>query len=182
MCIRDRCKPEELGDNLRYVEGGPTRPEKAAEKLEVHPEFDISLVASEPLINKVMNVDWDEKGRLWVCETPEYPNGRRELNVEKWKDSGSWTKKYDRDPIDRISILSDTNGDGVMDKKHVFADKLELVTSFCFYKKGVIACAAPDIWYLEDTDGDDTADKRTKLYTGLGTGDTHCLLYTSRCV
>ena len=178
--VDELCKPEELGDNLRYVEGGPTRPEKAAEKLEVHPEFDISLVASEPLINKVMNVDWDEKGRLWVCETPEYPNGRRELNVEKWKDSGSWTTKYDRDPIDRISILTDTNGDGVMDKKHVFADKLELVTSFCFYKKGVIACAAPDIWYLEDTDGDETADKRTKLYTGLGTGDTHAVINNLR--
>ena len=178
--VDELCKPEELGDNLRYVEGGPTRPEKAAEKLEVHPEFDISLVASEPLINKVMNVDWDEKGRLWVCETPEYPNGRRELNVEKWKDSGSWTTKYDRDPIDRISILTDTNGDGVMDKKQVFADKLELVTSFCFYKKGVIACAAPDIWYLEDTDGDETADKRTKLYTGLGTGDTHAVINNLR--
>ncbi len=178
--VDELCKPEELGDNLRYVEGGPTRPEKAAEKLEVHPEFDISLVASEPLINKVMNVDWDEKGRLWVCETPEYPNGRRELNVEKWKDSGSWTTKYDRDPIDRISILTDTNGDGVMDKKQVFADKLELVTSFCFYKNGVIACAAPDIWFLEDTDGDDKADKRTKLYTGLGTGDTHAVINNLR--
>ena len=178
--VDELCKADELGDNLRYVEGGPTRPEKAAEKLEVHPEFNISLVASEPLINKVMNVDWDEKGRLWVCETPEYPNGRRELNVEKWKDSGSWTTKYDRDPIDRISILTDTNGDGVMDKKHVFADKLELVTSFCFYKKGVIACAAPDIWYLEDTDGDETADKRTKLYTGLGTGDTHAVINNLR--
>ncbi|WP_395749279.1 PVC-type heme-binding CxxCH protein [Prosthecobacter sp.] len=178
--VDELCKPDELGDNLRYVEGGPTRPEKAAEKLEIHPEFDISLVASEPLINKVMNVDWDPKGRLWVCETPEYPNGRRELNVEKWKDSGSWTKKYDRDPIDRISILTDTNGDGVMDKKHVFADKLELVTSFCFYKNGVIACAAPDIWFLEDTDGDDTADKRTKLYTGLGTGDTHAVINNLR--
>ena len=174
------CKPDELSDNLRYVEGGPTRPEQAAEKIEVHPEFNISLVASEPLINKVMNVDWDEKGRLWVCETPEYPNGRRELNVEKWKDSGSWTKTYDRDPTDRISILTDTNGDGIMDKKHVFADKLELVTSFCFYKNGVIACAAPDIWFLEDTNGDDVADKRTKLYTGLGTGDTHAVINNLR--
>lgn len=178
--VDELCKPEELGDNLRYVEGGPTRPEKAAEKLEVHPEFDISLVAAEPLINKVMNVDWDEKGRLWVCETPEYPNGRRELNVEKWKDSGSWVKKYDRDPIDRISWLEDTNGDGVMDKKHVFADKLELVTSFCFYKNGVIACAAPDIWNLQDTDGDGVCDKREKLYTGLGTGDTHAVINNLR--
>lgn len=175
------CKPEELGDNLRYVEGGPTRPDKAAEKLEVHPEFNIQLVASEPLINKAMNVDWDEKGRLWVCETPEYPNGLRQANTDVWKESGSALPgKYDRDPIDRISWLEDTNGDGVMDKKHVFADKLELVTSFVFYKTGVIATSAPDIWFLDDTDGDGVCDKRTKLYTGLGKGDTHAVINNAR--
>ncbi len=180
--VDELCRPEELGDNLRYVEGGPVRPEKAAATLEVHPDFDISLVAAEPLINKVMNVDWDSKGRLWVCETPEYPNGRRMPNIDDpWKDSGSRLPyQTDRDPIDRISILSDTNGDGVMDKKQVFADKLELVTSFCFYKKGVIACNAPDIWFLEDTDGDDVCDTRTKLYSGLGMGDTHAVINNLR--
>jgi putative membrane-bound dehydrogenase-like protein len=176
------CKPEELGDGLRYVEGGPTRPDKAAALIEVHPEFEISLVAAEPLINKAMNVDWDEKGRLWVCETPEYPNGRRVPNTDAWKESGSISKEgYDqREPRDVISILTDTNGDGVMDKKKIFADKLELATSFCFYKKGVIVCAAPDIWYFEDTDGDDVADKRTKLYSGLGNGDTHAVMNNLR--
>ncbi|MFZ4766708.1 MAG: PVC-type heme-binding CxxCH protein, partial [Roseimicrobium sp.] len=180
------CKPEELGDALRYVEGGPPRPQDMLKHLEVHPEFNLSLVAAEPLINKPMNIDWDEKGRLWVCETPEYPNGRRlpkddTAATDVWKDSGSIAPgKYDRDPLDRISILSDSDGDGIMDKKHVFADKLELCTSFCFYKNGVIACSAPDIWFLEDTDGDDTADKRTKLYTGLGTGDTHAVINNLR--
>jgi putative membrane-bound dehydrogenase-like protein len=176
------CKPDELGDNLRYVEGGPTRPEKAAEKLEVHPDFNISLVASEPLVNKVMNVDWDEKGRMWVCETPEYPNGRRLPKTDAWKESGSVIKENiaDREPSDRISWLEDTNGDGVMDKKHVFADKLELVTSFVFYKNGVIATSAPDIWFLEDTTGKGVCDKRTKLYTGLGDRDTHAVMNNAR--
>lgn len=179
--VDELCRPNELGDNLRYVEGGPTRPEKAAAKLEVHPDFNVSLVAAEPLINKAMNVDWDEKGRMWVCETPEYPNGRRIPNTDPWKDSGSlYPYKQEREPQDRISILTDTNGDGIMDKKHVFADKLELVTSFCFYKNGVIACSAPDIWFLEDTDGDEVCDKRTKLYTGLGTGDTHAVINNLR--
>jgi putative membrane-bound dehydrogenase-like protein len=176
------CKPNELGDSLRYVEGGPTHPSKAAEKLEVHPEFNISLIASEPLVNKVMNVDWDEKGRLWVCETPEYPNGRRKPNTEIWKESGSVIKENieERDPIDRLSWLEDTDGDGIMDKKHVFADKLELVTSFVFYKNGVIATSAPDIWFLEDTTGKGVCDKRTKLYTGLGKGDTHAVINNAR--
>ena len=67
-----------------------------------------------------------------------------------------------------------------MDRKHVFADKLELVTGFVFYRNGVIAAAAPDIWYLEDTNGDEVADRRTKLYSGLGTFDTHAVINNLR--
>lgn len=179
--VDEFCKPEELGDALRYVEGGCPSPQQLPKYLEVHPEFDISLVASEPLINNPMNIDWDEKGRLWVVETPEYPNGLRQANVDAWKDSGSVEPgKYNRDPLDRVSILSDTNDDGIMDKKQVFADKIELATSSVFYKNGVIVCAAPDIWYFEDTNGDDKADKRTKLYTNLGNRDTHAVINNMR--
>ena len=67
-----------------------------------------------------------------------------------------------------------------MDTKKVFADKLELVTSFVLYKTGVIAAASPDIWLLEDTDGDGVCDKRTKLYTGLGINDTHAVINNLR--
>ena len=179
--VDELVKKEELGDSLRYVDGGPTHPAKAAAKLEVHPEFDLTLVAAEPLIAKAMNIDWDERGRLWVSETPEYPNGRRVPNTDLWKDSGSLRPpRQARDPEDTISILSDTNGDGLMDRKHVFADKLELVTGFVLYKSGVIAATSPDIWYLEDTNNDEVADKRTKLYTGLGTFDTHAVINNLR--
>ncbi|MFV1994358.1 MAG: PVC-type heme-binding CxxCH protein, partial [Verrucomicrobiales bacterium] len=179
--IDEFCKPEELGDALRYVEGGAPRPGKLPDYLEVHPDFELSLVASEPLINNPMNIDWDEKGRLWVVETPEYPNGLRRSELASWIDSGSVVRGvYDRDPLDRISILSDTDGDGVMDEKKVFADKMELVTSSVFYQNGVIACSAPDIWYLQDTDGDDVADTRTKLYAELGTRDTHAVINNMR--
>ncbi|MBL9199673.1 MAG: ThuA domain-containing protein, partial [Opitutaceae bacterium] len=183
------CRGDELGDALRYPEGGPTHPSKAAAKIQVHPEFNLSLVASEPLVNKVMNLDWDERGRLWVCETPEYPNGRRKPNtpansaLRSWQDSGSLISPLvvpDREPEDRISILTDTNGDGIMDKKQVFADKLELVTSFVLHKNGVIAACSPDIWFLEDTNNDGVADKRTKLYTGLGINDTHAVINNLR--
>ena len=178
--VDELLKKDELGDGLRYVEGGPTAPAKAASKIEVHPEFDLTLVAAEPLIRKAMNIDWDDRGRLWVSETPEYPNGRKTPTTDPWKDSGSLRRELLRDPEDTISILSDGNGDGVMDRKHVFADKLELVTGFVFYRNGVIAATSPDIWYLEDTNGDEVADKRTKLYTGLGTYDTHAVINNLR--
>ncbi len=175
------CIPSELGDALIYPAGGPIHPAKAAAKLEVHPEFDISLIASEPLIEKVMNITWDEKGRLWVCETPEYPNGRRISESAVWQDSGTLKPhQADRPAEDRISILSDTDGDGVMDTKKVFADDLELITSFVLYRNGAIAATSPDIWFLEDTTGDGVADKRTKLYTGLGVRDTHSLINNLR--
>ncbi len=183
--VDEFCNREELA-SLRYPEGGPTAPEKAAAKLEVHPEFNIQLVAAEPLINKPMNIDWDPAGRLWVAETPEYPNGRREPRKEMqpypWKDTGFRVRPptTNRPAIDRISILTDTDGDGRMDKKEIFYEGLELVTSFVFYKDGVIVSQAPDILRLRDTDGDGKADKVEKLYTGLGIGDTHAVINNLR--
>ena len=178
--VDELCAREEL-DALRYPPGGPMRPAEAVKQIETHPDFDLKLIASEPLINKVINIDWDADGRLWVAETPEYPNGRRQVNVEPWKDSGSLEKgKYERPARDRISILSDADGDGVMDKKHVFYEGLELVTSFVFHKDGVIICAAPDIISLRDTDRDGKAETVAKVYTGLGIGDTHAVINNMR--
>ena len=183
--VDEFCSKEEL-DSLRYPEGGPSRPDKELKELVIHPEFKMKLVATEPLINKVMNVDWDPQGRLWVAETPEYPDGRYANDtqdlVQRWVDGkvDPATGRYDRPAHDKISILSDTDGDGVMDKKDVFYDGLELVTSLAFYKDGVIVSQAPDILWLRDTNGDGKADKVEKLYTGLGTRDTHSLINNIR--
>src|SRR5436190_5658993 len=184
--VNSLCKPEELA-SLRYPEGGPTAPEKESKKLDLHPDFDISLVASEPLINKVINIDWDPAGRMWVAETPEYPNGRRGIRNDQrgneWKDHGGLVAeagRQERPARDRISMLIDTNGDGIADKKEVFYEGLELVTSFVFHRDGVIVSQAPDILWLRDTDGDGKADKVEKLYTGLGTNDTHAVINNLR--
>lgn len=184
------CSKEELG-NLKYPPGGPTAPEKAAEKLNVHPDFSISLVAAEPLIEKVISLDWDEKGRLWVAETPEYPGGRtinkNDEMVALWaRDKAEQVQPgadENRRPKDRVSYLEDTNGDGRMDKKTVFADGLELVTSLVFYKDGVIVAQAPDILWLRDSNGDgkcDMKDERKVLYSGFGTFDTHAVINNFR--
>ena len=184
--VNSLCKQEELA-SLRYPEGGPTAPEKASRLLELHPDFDIRLVAAEPLINKVINLDWDPSGKLWVAETPEYPNGRRGIRPDQtgqeWKDHGGLVAeagRQERPARDRISKLIDSNGDGIADKKEVFYEGLELVTSFVFYRDGVIVSQAPDILWLRDTDGDGKADKVEKLYTGLGISDTHAVINNLR--
>jgi len=188
------CSKEELA-SLKYPEGGPTAPEKAAAKMNVHPDFTVSLVASEPLVEKVISLDWDPKGRPWIAETPEYPGGRtinkNDQMVALWginePEKVVPGAKEDRPGRDRISWLEDTNGDGRMDKKHVFADfehgvprGLELVTSLVFYKDGVIVSQAPDILWLRDTNGDGACDKVEKLYTGFGNFDTHAVINNFR--
>ncbi len=177
---------EELA-SLRYPEGGPTAPEKSAAKIQVDSDFDINLVASEPLIEKVISMDWDEKGRLWVAETPEYPNGRRinkndeVINPKRERDPQAYQGEFEkRRAKDRISILTDTDGDGRMDKKTVFYEGLELVTSLVLYRDGVIVSQAPDIYWLRDTDGDGIADKKEILFTGFGNSDTHAVISNMR--
>lgn len=184
------CTKEEL-ESLKYPEGGPTAPEKAAAKLNVHPDFDISLVTSEPLVEKVISLDWDHKGRLWVAETPEYPGGRtmnrNDAPIASWSehkpDAVPTGDNEGRKPKDRVSWLEDTNGDGRMDKKTIFADGLELVTSLVFHKDGVIVTQAPHILWLRDKDGDgkcNMQDERVVLYSGFGTFDTHAVINNMR--
>lgn len=184
--VNSLCVKEELA-TLRYPEGGPTAPEKAAAKLELHPDFKINLVAAEPLINKAIAMDWDPAGRLWIAETPEYPNGRRGIRSEEgdnaWKDHGGLVAQagaQDRPALDRISILIDENKDGRADRKQIFYEGLELVTSFVFHRDGVIVAQAPDILWLRDVNRDGKAEKVGKLYTGLGTYDRHATINNLR--
>jgi putative membrane-bound dehydrogenase-like protein len=120
-------------------------------------QLEVKLFAAEPQIKRPICMNWDERGRLWIAETVDYPNSRQPAGQGN----------------DRIVICADTDGDGVADKFTVFADKLSIPTGFTFYKHGIIVVQAPHTLFLQDTDGDDHADKRTILFTGWGTGDTH---------
>ena len=159
---------------LRYPPGGPETAEDTVKQMRIEPGFKATVVAAEPLINKPIAVQWDGSGRLWVAETPEYPNGRRPLVAEPWKETDSLVPGVtDRPARDRISILSDPDANGRLTKKSVFYEGLELVTGFCLYRDGVIALHQPDILWIRDTDGDGKADKVERLFTGFTPGDTH---------
>ena len=171
--VDELCSKADLA-TLRYPVDGPFRAADAIKQFEMQPGFRASVVATEPLINKPIAVQWDARGRLWIAETPEYPNGRRLLTAEAWKEGGVLEPgRYDRPARDRISILEDTDGDGVMDKKTIFHEGLELITGFCMYRDGVIVVAQPNIVWLRDTNGDNKADLVIPLYGGFTPGDTH---------
>ncbi|HEX5222731.1 MAG TPA: PVC-type heme-binding CxxCH protein [Verrucomicrobiae bacterium] len=180
--VDEFCKPDELA-SLRYPPGGPRSAQDAMKTLTVHPEFNVSLAADENVAEKIMSLDWDPQGRLWVVETPEYPGGRdinrNDAKISPWRnrdpDSFPVGGKEPRPATDKISMLEDTNGDGVMNKKTVFFEGLELPTSLVFYKDGVIVSQAPDTYWIRDTDGDGKADKKETLFTGWGTFDAHAV-------
>nr|MBI1229032.1 dehydrogenase [Cytophagales bacterium] len=121
-------------------------------------DFEISLFASEPDIQNPIAMAWDERGRLWIVESVDYPNTFKETDGEA---------------NDRIKICEDTNGDGKADKFTVFADGLNIPTSMVFANGGVVVSMAPDFVFLKDTDGDDVADVREVIMTGWGKSDTH---------
>lgn len=95
-------------------------------------EFECKLFASEPMIEgKVMCMNWDERGRLWIVETIDYPNEKRAVGQGR----------------DRIRILEDTDNDGKADKSTLFAEKLSIPTSLIFANGGVIVHQAPKLFF-----------------------------------
>ena len=136
----------------------PLTPEESAKLIQIPPGFDLELFASEPDIINPIAMEWDERGRLWVIETVDYPNTVRD-------DKGSGD--------DRIKICEDTDGDGKADKFTLFADKLNIPTSMVFANGGIIVSQAPNFLFLKDNDGDDRADERKIIMEGWGTFDTH---------
>lgn len=149
----------------------PTEAMSAAEeqtKFRVPPGFTVQLVASEPMINKPINMAFDAKGRLWVTSNTEYPFPAEK---DRWEDASGTKVKGSRDAI---KILEDTNGDGAADKATDFVDGLNIPIGVLPYGQGCIAWSIPNIWYFADTNGDGKCDQRKILFGPLGyEKDTH---------
>jgi len=134
------------------------KPAESQKLMQVPVDFDVQLFAAEPDITNPIAMSWDERGRLWIVESVDYPNTFLET---------------DGAANDRIKICEDTNGDGKADKFTVFADKLNIPTSMVFANGGVVVAMAPHLVFLKDTNGDDKADVRENIMTGWDKNDTH---------
>ncbi len=135
----------------------PVAPAESMQHMVVPEGFEVQLFAAEPDIRPPLAMAWDERGRLWLCESIDYPNEPQEPGKGR----------------DTIRICEDTDGDGLADRFTVFADQLSIPTSLAFSQGGVIVHQAPDTLFLKDTDGDDRADVRQVLFTGWSLSDTH---------
>ncbi|MEP6917471.1 MAG: PVC-type heme-binding CxxCH protein, partial [Acidobacteriota bacterium] len=138
----------------------PLSTAEAAKHFQIPPGFELQLFAAEPLITgNPEAMAWDERGRLWIAETRDYPNNPQPAGQGH----------------DVIKILEDTDHDGRADRATIFADSLSIVSSLVFVNGGIIVSQAGEFVSLKDTNGDDKADVRTSLITGWGVRDTHAL-------
>src|SRR5579872_4015122 len=136
----------------------PLSPAESMQHYSVPRGFHLELFASEPdFEGKPIAMSWDERGRLWICETLDYPNELQPPGEGR----------------DRIRICEDTDGDGRADRFAIFAEKLSIPTAIAFCRGGAIVQNATQTLYLKDTDGDDKADVREVLIRGWALGDTH---------
>jgi len=129
-------------------------PDEALQSFYMPPGYHVELVASEPLIQEPVALDWDLDGRLWAVEMPGFMADIRGSN--------------EHDPIGRVVVLEDTNGDGRMDKRTVFADGLVLARSLKVLDRGVLVAEPPNVWLMRDTNGDLRMDTKERITDRFG--------------
>src|SRR6478735_4777498 len=81
---------------------------------------------------------------VYGSQLPPWPAGVQKLH----------TADPNVDPIGKVVVLPDTNQDGVMDKRTVFADGLVLARAIKVLEHGVLVAEPPNLWLMHDTDGD----------------------------
>lgn len=115
--------------------------------------FTVELAASAPLIEHPIMAGFDDRGRLFVAE-----NAGKNLKRED----------LEKELPNSIVLLTDTDGDGVFDKKSVFADKLTFPQGALWHDGWLYVASSGAIWRFRDKDGDDVADVREQIVSKFG--------------
>lgn len=165
-------------------------PEEARKKMTVPEGYEVRCFAHEPMVQNPVAMTWDHRGRLWVVEAYEYPNGSPHpapfggeakddqyhpvpANCLPTKNEEPETKNL---PRDRVIILEDTDNDGEADKRTVFVQGLNLASAILCGDDGIYIGQQPHLIHFRDADGDDNPDAWRVVLTGFGREDTHELV------
>jgi len=122
--------------------------------LRVPAELKIELVAAEPLVQDPVVCVFDADGSLWVVEMRAYMP-----DVDG---------KGEQEPVGCVAHLFDDDGDGKMDRRVTFLDKLVLPRAIALTRGGVLVIAPPKLLFARDEDGDGVADDVRVVDQGLG--------------
>ncbi|MCA8960725.1 MAG: hypothetical protein KDC38_09440 [Planctomycetes bacterium] len=124
-------------------------PEDALAMLRVAPGFRVELVASEPLVEDPVTIAFDPRGRLWAVEMRAFMpdvDGHGET-----------------DPIGRVVVLEDDDGDGTMDRSTAFLTGLVNPRALAIVEGGILLGEPPHLWWARDADGDGTCDAKSEV-------------------
>ena len=147
--------------DLKTIPAPDPELEKATFKV---PEgFEVNLFASDPVIAKPIQMNFDEDGRLWIVSSEVYPQIVPGAPA-----------------TDRVVVVEDADHDGVADKTHVFAEGLLIPTGVAPGDGGVWVANSTELLHFADHDGDLKADAKRVVLSGFGTEDTHHILHTLR--
>ena len=117
--------------------------DRAAASFRLPDGFKVTLFASEPDVRNPIAMTWDSRGRLWVAENYTY--------AER-------ATRFDLRHRDRVVIFEDSNGDGKHDKRTVFTDEVQMLTSVEVGLGGAWLLCPPQLLFVPDRNGDDKPD------------------------
>ena len=119
------------------------KPAGAAAAIRLPPGFRATLFAGEPDVQNPIATAWDARGRLWVAENYTYAES---------------AKRFDLTLRDRVIILEDVDHDGRAEKRKVFTDNVQMLSSVALGRGGVWLMTPPQLLFIPDADGDDVPD------------------------
>jgi len=114
-------------------------PAQALESFTIAAGFTIELVAAEPLVEDPVAISWDEEGRLYVVEMRGYMPDAYGVG--------------EKDPVGVVARLTDTTGDGRLDKRELLLDKLVLPRAIAVVNDGLLVGEPPNLWLCPSATG-----------------------------
>jgi len=144
-----------FNENIRSTD--PRTPEEERKGFKLPAGFEIQLFASEPNIDKPINMTFDAQGRMWVTQSFEYP----------------FPTQVGSKSTDKLTILEDTDHDGVADKFTVVSDTLNIPVGVLPLADGNLAFSVPNLYRFTNSGGDEKPENIKKLFGPFGFQDTH---------
>jgi mono/diheme cytochrome c family protein/glucose/arabinose dehydrogenase len=119
--------------------------------------YTVALAAAEPLVEAPVVIEFGPDGRMWVVEMRGY-----------MRDA---TGAGETERLGRIKVLSDTDGDGTMDKAEIFLDGLVMPRGIAHWRDGLLVIEPPHLLFVRDTNGDGRADESRIVASGFAGQD-----------
>jgi putative membrane-bound dehydrogenase-like protein len=142
----------------------------------------MELIASEPVIRQPVDLHFDDRGRLWVVQYLQYPfpagltiTSYDQYLRARYSDVPAAPPNHIRG-ADKITVLEDTNGDGLFDSHKDVVTGLNITTSVLTGRGGVWVMNPPYLLFYRDSSGDGLPDGDPEVrLSGFGLEDTHSL-------